>query len=165
MSFHIQRAHVRDLTKVKSLWMSMVASYRELAQDTWAVRDPAEAWQLRLQEYLEWINDATGVVFLALDEEGTAVGYAALRFVTSGAAVYLGEDVGELESLAVHPDRRGQGIGTALMNACRKELERREIAFWSLETLSANTAAVRLLERQGFETFKLRMVQRLDVDD
>lgn len=161
MTFRIRRAHVRDLTKVKPLWKAMMARYDDISDGAWQIREPAEAWARRHQEYLEWINDATGVVFLAVDDDDEVIGYAALRFVTSGAAFDLGENYGDLESLAVQPENRGQGVGAALMAACRKELDRREIHFWVLETLTSNRAALRLYEREGFSPFMVKMVQHL----
>ncbi|MDO5712220.1 MAG: GNAT family N-acetyltransferase [Micrococcales bacterium] len=165
MTIRIDRAHLRDLTKVKPLWKAMLADYRELSDGVWEVREPQEAWQRRHQEYLEWINDAGGVVFLATDtdtETDEIVGYAALRFVTSGATFDLGESFGDIETLAVKPGYRGKGVGAALLAACQRELERREIKFVSLQTLASNEKALRLYERAGFQPFMTRLVRRVD---
>lgn len=165
MTFRIDRAHARDLTKVKHLWKAMIADYRELSDGVWEVREPGEAWARRHQQYLDWINDAGGVVFLAIDTDtDEVVGYAALHFVMSGATFDLGESFGDLETLAVLPTHRGKGVGAALLTACRKELERREIEYWSLETLSSNAGALRLYERSGFQPFMVRMVKRVAED-
>lgn len=168
MTIRIDRAHLRDLTKVKPLWKAMIADYAELSDGMWEVRAPQEAWERRHQEYLEWINDAGGVVFLATDSEtpdDEVVGYAALHFVTSGATFDLGESFGDIETLAVKPEYRGRGVGAALMAACQRELEHREIAYVSLQTLACNTKALRLYERSGFQPFMTRLVKRVDSDD
>ena len=166
MTFRIERAHARDLTKVKHLWKVMIADYERLSDGVWEVREPSEAWARRHQQYLEWINDAGGIVFLAFDPDtDEVVGYAALHLVTSGAAFDLGESYGDVETLAVLPERRGQGIGLALLNACQKELDRREIEYLSLETLASNTGALRLYERAGFQPFMMRMMRRVDFDE
>ncbi len=169
MTIRIDRAHLRDLTKVKPLWKAMIADYAELSDGLWEVRAPQEAWEHRHQEYLEWINDAGGVVFLATDstapEGEDVVGYAALHFATSGATFDLGESFGDIETLAVRPDYRGRGVGAALMAACERELERREIQYVSLQTLACNEKALRLYARSGFQPFMTRLVKRLDSDD
>lgn len=164
MTFRIERAHVRDLKRVKPLWKSMICRYREISQGAWEVREPGEAWERRHQEYLDWINDASGVVFMAIDEDERAIGYAALHYVDSGATFDFGESFGDLESLAVHPDHQHRGVATALLAAVRKELERREISYCTTLTLSENTAALNLLDRHEFQPFLVRMVQRIDVD-
>ena len=166
MTFRIDRAHARDLTKVKHLWKAMIADYRELSDGVWEVREPGEAWARRHQQYLDWINDAGGVVFLAIDTDtDEVVGYAALHFATSGATFDLGESFGDIETLAVRPDYRGRGVGAALMAACERELERREIQYVSLQTLACNEKALRLYARSGFQPFMTRLVKRVDSDD
>lgn len=178
MTFQIDRAHVRDISRVKPLWKQMVADYGSITGGVWRVLEPGEAWQRRLQEYLSWINDATGVLFIATKQvpgvvgEGgepgepveKVVGYAALRFVTSGSTFDTGETHGELESLVVLPEARSEGIGYALMSACRKELQRREINHWSMSTLADNAAAIALARKAGFAPFMIRMAQRLDTE-
>ncbi|WP_168583673.1 GNAT family N-acetyltransferase [Gephyromycinifex aptenodytis] len=167
MTVRIERAHVRDVKRVKPLWQLLVQRYADVAADDWPVRDANDAWQRRHQDYLTWINEASGVIFIAWEGEGEAaraIGYAALRFVDSGAAIDLGERVGEMESLAVYPEHHGKGIGTSLITACRRELERREIAFCCIETLASNEQAVALCERNGFRPYMVRLIRRIELD-
>lgn len=168
MTFRIDRAHVRDITKVKPLWKQMVSDYSDISGGEWQVLTPAEAWQLRMQEYLSWINDATGMILLATvtgpegpTNEPEVVGYAALRLVAPDSTFDLGETRGELESLVVLPTHRNQGIGSALLAACRKELARREISYWAMATLTGNEAGISLARKAGFSPFLLRLGQRI----
>ena len=172
MTFQIDRAHVRDISRVKPLWKQMVTDYAAISGGVWTVLEPNEAWQRRMQEYLSWINDASGVILIATsrapgpDGESveSVVGYASLRFVSSGSTFDTGETHGELESLVVLPEYRGQGIGYALMSACSKELARREIHHWSMSTLADNKAALALARKAGFAPFMIRMAQRVDTE-
>ncbi|GAB76497.1 glutamate-5-semialdehyde dehydrogenase [Austwickia chelonae] len=161
MRYQITRAHLRDLSRVKPLWKAMLSRYVDVIGPTCPVRNPGEAWARRHEEYLNWLNDGAGVVYLATDSEDSdrVVGYAALHFRVSGSAFDMGERFGELESLAVSEDVRGQGLGSRLLEACRLELQRREIRYWSLDTLAANENARRMYERAGFEPFMLRMIR------
>ncbi len=68
MTFRIDRAHVRDISLVKPLWKQMVSDYAAAACGAWRVLEPGEAWQRRLQEYLSWINDGSGVIFIATED-------------------------------------------------------------------------------------------------
>ncbi|WP_040158653.1 GNAT family N-acetyltransferase [Mobilicoccus massiliensis] len=172
MTVRIERAHVRDVNRVKPLWKLLLSRYRDYAGDDWPVRDAKDAWERRHQEYLGWINDGVGVIYLAIDDEAAQasadgnglVGYAALRFVDSGAAMNLGEAVGVIETLVVHPDHREQGIGHQLLIQCRRELEKREIAFCCIETLSSNEEAMALIQKNGFRPYMTRLIRRIDND-
>ncbi|GMA40074.1 GNAT family N-acetyltransferase [Mobilicoccus caccae] len=167
MTVRIERAHVRDVTRVKPLWKLLLQRYRDYAAGDWPVRDPKEAWERRHQEYLSWINDGMGVIYLATDDEfgdTGVIGYAALRFVDSGAAMNLGEAIGVIETVVVHPDHRGQGVGNQLMATCRRELEKREIAFCCIETLSTNSEALAMVESNGFRPYMTRLIRRIDID-
>ncbi len=165
MPYEISRAHIPDLPRVKPLWKAMLARYAEVAGADWPIRDARSAWARRHEEYMMWLNDGAGVLFLATDSDTSEVtGYAALHFCTSGSAFDTGERFGELESLAVAEERRGRGIGSRLLEACRTELERREISYWAVESLAADDEATRLYERAGFSPFMLRMIQRVGAD-
>ena len=165
MSYEIARAHIRDLPRVKPFWKAMLKSYVRLMGDDLPVRDPGEAWARRHDEYHKWLNEGGGMIFLATDTETDQIaGYAAVKFTASGAAFDMGERFGELESLAVSEEAQGAGLGTQLIEACRKELEKREIRYWSLDVLAVNDDAQRLYERSGFQRFMVKMIRRTDAD-
>ena len=168
MTIHVQRARVRDLGKVKPLWRHLLRAVEEGSHGIWQVTDPDEAWQARMQEYLDWINDATGVVFLATDARGddeeAVIGYAALRLHEEGLVFVHGQTVGEVEAIVVAPDRRGEGVGSALLDACRSELTKREIRFWTVQTMAANEEAQHLCAKHGFAPFSHRLAQLLTED-
>lgn len=161
MTPRITRAHARDLNKVKPLWKQMIQRYRDMSNGIWEVRDPQEAWQRRHQQYLEWVNDASGVVFIAVGDDDAVIGYAALHFTVSGAAFDFGDNFAELESLVVASGHQGEGIGRGLLAACQKELRRREISHWTVATIASDADVARLYERAGFTPFMTRFVQRL----
>lgn len=164
MPVRIERAHARDLKLVKPLWKTMIRAYADMSDGMWTVREPQEAWERRHQDYLDWINEGTGVVFLARDED-CVVGYAALHILESGPTFDFGERFGGLESLVVDPKRQGGGVGSLLLSACRKELTRREIAVCTTVTPTNNARAIALLQRYGFAPFMTRFMQRLDDED
>ncbi len=61
-----------------------------------------------------------------------------------------GDRVGEIETLAVAPAYRGQGIGTRLLDGLTRELAAAGVTDLVLGALPGNTDAIRLYERHGF---------------
>jgi ribosomal protein S18 acetylase RimI-like enzyme len=62
------------------------------------------------------------------------------------------DDVGHVTQVCVVPELRGKGLGEALIAACVGNLARRQFSKLSLTVTEANTRAVKLYERLGFET-------------
>ena len=77
-----------------------------------------------------------------------AEGDALAGYALGGSAARSGE--GWVLSLAVHPDRRGQGLAVALVNTLMQSFAMRGYDRIVLTVTPANTAAVRLYERLGF---------------
>jgi predicted GNAT family N-acyltransferase len=77
--------------------------------------------------------------FIAIDAESRVVGYARLHLEGGESKVY---------QMAVEQDRRGQGIGTALMGAA---LARARAAGRDFVELDAREHAIGFYERLGFE--------------
>jgi len=102
----------------------------------------------RRQSFEEWMHEYTGfdpsLWFLAEDAEGVA-----------GFALCLPElaedpDAGYVSELGVRPDRRGQGLGLALLRHTFVEFERRGKERVSLHVDVDNlTGALRLYTRAG----------------
>jgi phosphinothricin acetyltransferase len=83
---------------------------------------------------------------VATDEDGTVIGWAALSQV-SDRCVYAG--VAE-NSLYIHPDHRGRGVGTSLLDALVSGAER--AGYWTIQTgiFPENTASIATHERCGY---------------
>lgn len=75
------------------------------------------------------------------------VGYAGLMVIGSNA---------DVQTLAVAPDERGQGIGSTLLEALLAEAWRRGAAAVHLEVRADNQAAIQLYEQHGFQRLARR---------
>jgi ribosomal-protein-alanine acetyltransferase len=107
-----------------------------------AFSHPAERFAARRIRYLISSPRATTLVG---DLDGRVVGWAA-GFVWTRTL----EPWGRIYAVAVHPETRGQRLGSMLTRRLISELESRGARRFVLEVRPDNTAAVRLYERLGF---------------
>lgn len=87
--------------------------------------------------------------FLVADEDGAVVGYIVATLVPNH-----GRPLGHVKDLAVHPDRRGQGIGRALLAHALSVLGARGAASVKLEVRADNEPAIGLYRQFGFDHFR-----------
>ncbi|HEY1854760.1 MAG TPA: GNAT family N-acetyltransferase [Solirubrobacterales bacterium] len=142
----------------------MVAHHREVVDGAFPVRDEEGAWRLRRAEYVEWLASGDGTMLAAVpaaDPGGPPLGYAMLMPNPVGATWELGDRVGEVESLAVLPEARGLGVGTALLDAARERFREQGFEWWSVAVIEANEGAARLYERAGFGPYYRSMLGRI----
>jgi ribosomal protein S18 acetylase RimI-like enzyme len=124
---------------------------------TWRTHSPAldPADVLARPDVALYVNDwgregDTAVV--AQDPAGRRLGAAWYRLFESEAVGFgfVAHDVPEV-TLAVAPDARGQGIGTALLRALISKAVKDGLKALSL-SVEADNPAIRLYERAGFST-------------
>lgn len=100
-----------------------------------------------------------GEIMLA-DENGRIIGMVSLLYTVSTA---LGAKVALLEDMIVDPSRRGQGIGSKLLDYALRVSRERGCARVTLLTDACNTDAHRFYERFGFKKsamIPMRLVMR-----
>jgi ribosomal protein S18 acetylase RimI-like enzyme len=160
---------VKEVDRVEHLWKAMVAHHRRVGDGDWPVRSDEDAWSVRRKEYVEWLGgEAEGEEARMLaavrrdDPTGAPDGYAVLTIGRPGATWELGERTGELESLAVADEVRGQGIGTLLIDACRELLRAEGVAYWAVAVVEANEEATALYERAGFRPCYRNLLAEID---
>jgi ribosomal protein S18 acetylase RimI-like enzyme len=154
LALSIDRGALEDVDSLEPLWVGVhrvhAASMPELAP---YVSD-AETWAEHRPLYVKLFEKPDTALFLArLD--GALVGYALLHVEPVGETWVAdtwrtGERIGELESIAVAPSHRGQGIGGALLDAVDREFRELGIADVIIGLLPGNEGARRLYERRGF---------------
>jgi ribosomal protein S18 acetylase RimI-like enzyme len=93
--------------------------------------------------------------FLAEDEDARPIGAAWYRLFTEDdhGYGYLSSEIPEL-SVAVDPEHRGRGIGTALIEALRERARAEGFSALSL-SVEKDNPVIRLYERLGFERLRL----------
>jgi len=106
--------------------------------------DRREMLSRPVSELYEQVRD-----FVVYQRDGGMVGCSRLQMVSA--------DLGEVKSLAVHPDHVQQGIGRALVAACLEEGRR-----WGLERVFTLTYQPGFFRKVGFhEIEKSRLPQKI----
>lgn len=94
----------------------------------------------------EILNNEAAVYYCAL-AGGKAVGYGGMWQVL---------DEGHITNIAVHPEFRQSGLGSALMEALLSEAERRGLKALTLEVRKSNLSAQALYRKYGFSDGGMR---------
>ncbi len=88
--------------------------------------------------------------FLVATRGETIAGY-----VVADVTPTYGRDLGHVKDIAVHPDHRGLGIGSALLSHVLGVLAARGADTVKLEVRESNSGAKRLYREFGFEPLRL----------
>jgi ribosomal protein S18 acetylase RimI-like enzyme len=95
-------------------------------------------------------NEEQGTFVLLAERNGRPVGYALCHLNEGWDDTWdTGEWIGEVESLAVLPDVRGDGLGTALLDAAEQELGRRGAHDIVIAVMEGNDGAMDFYRRRG----------------
>lgn len=143
---------VEELAALEPVWNALQAHHVEVTPDLGS-RTPkralADSWRIRRSKYERWLGDPD-TFFVVAETDGEPVGYA---FVTIGlpyAGWATGDRLAELETLSVLADRRGEGVGAALIGAAWKRLAEIGVDDMAITTTVTNVDAQRFYEREGF---------------
>ncbi len=141
MAPEISLATAKELPALVELLGILFSQEREF------VPDPA-----RQRRGLESIlaNPSIGALFVATDrtdKESRVIGMANLLYSES---TFLGGPVAWLEDVVVHPQWRGQGVGTALIDRIKTFAREQGLLRITLLTDFDNATAIRRYESAGF---------------
>ena len=95
-------------------------------------------------------RDREAEVWVAVDEDGTVLGCVTHCSPGSRWREIGRDDEGEFRMLAVHPDARGRGVGTALSTLCEDLARRAGATGMVLSSLAEMTGAHRVYARLGY---------------
>jgi ribosomal-protein-alanine N-acetyltransferase len=87
--------------------------------------------------------------FVVIETDGTIVGYAIAQHLT-------GNDVADIQNIAVVESHRGEGLGAVLLDALLEWCESRQATAIMLEVRADNEAAQSLYASRGFHTIATR---------
>jgi ribosomal protein S18 acetylase RimI-like enzyme len=159
----IVRAGAERIDDLEPLWASLNLHHVEISPELRAlgeVRTREASWRVRRALYEEWLANDDAFVLVAQDD-GRPVGYALVDFRGPEEAWATGERIAELQTLAVLPEHRGQGIGTQLVEAAFARLRALGVTEIEVATLANNAGAQRFYERLGLLRFAVTFLGKV----
>jgi ribosomal protein S18 acetylase RimI-like enzyme len=150
----IVQGSAQDVPALEPLWVAVHHVHQAAMPELAPYVSDAETWAELSRHYRHLFEKPDTELLLAIAGD-ELVGYALTHVLPVGETFIpdtwrTGERIGELESLSVLPSHRGQGIGSALLDAVDDAFEARGIRDVIVGALAANDAALRLYERRGF---------------
>jgi ribosomal-protein-alanine N-acetyltransferase len=106
---------------------------------------PADAWPTEM--FYEELAQDTRSYYVAVDALGDVIGYAGLMCV---------RPIADVQTIAVVPEREGQGIGTRLLALLIEQAAEQQAEDVLLEVRADNPRAQRLYRWFGFEQIHVR---------
>ena len=144
-SFHIRDARDDEREAIRDVTL---AAYEEYA----AVL-PKPFWDGYKRQLLVTLDEEGPVERIVAERDGTIIGsvllYPPLAKAYTGTIASV--DWPEVRLLAVAPEARGQGVGSALMDECERRARRVGATMLGLHTMEVMQVAIGMYERRGFE--------------
>jgi ribosomal protein S18 acetylase RimI-like enzyme len=166
--FVVERGGEVDLALLEPLWVAVHHQHQRAMPELRPYVSDAETWRERRALYERLFAEQDPILLLGR-QSGRLVGYA-LGYAMPAHATWLadtwatGERVGEVESLSVLPEYRGQGLGSRLLDELHRGLREQGARDLILGALAGNDDAIRLYERHGYRPTWLYL-SRLDGRD
>lgn len=149
-AFTISQLDLAEIERVEPVWNALREHHAEMVGID--ARARADAWSRRRSKYACWLGEPGNYALIATTVPGDDVGYAVVT--EFGAEItFPSERVATLETLAVLPEARGTGIGSALLDEVRRRATAAGIPELSITAFAANTPALAFYARHGFAPY------------
>jgi GNAT superfamily N-acetyltransferase len=142
---HIRDAREGDQDRIRDVMLSAYAQYAALMP---------EHWDDYRQNILDTLADVRPAEEIVAEQDGVVVGtvllYPAGTVFQEPDGEAVKRDWPEVRLLAVVPEARGRGVGTALMQECMRRARRSGAAVLTLHTTDMMQVAMHVYEHMGF---------------
>lgn len=125
----------------------------KMIADFWRIHDAflnreldISAYEAQSEKDLQQFNEGKNTLYLAKEAQ-EVIGFLVLEA--------RGDEVCWINELYVQPEKRGQGYGTAMLEACKTLACQQGYEAISIDVVLRNEAAIRLYQRSGFDTLSL----------
>lgn len=152
------------LDELKPIWRTLYEHHLSLTPHLRErSRGIEQAWSARREAEREWLENEPLTFVLAAEGDDGYLGYAFVRvraatFATSWSA---SNPLAELSILAVLPQARGLGVGSALLDLVEGRLSELGVEDMVISVVTTNVDAMRLYERRGAVEFVTELVQKV----
>lgn len=146
----IDRVGPAETDRLEPLWLQLHAHHQEVAPGLAPYVSDARSWSVRRALY-SMILLGRGFALVARQDE-IDIGYlvASIEPAPWPATFVSTAQVAELVTLAVRPESRGDGVGTALLASMDEQLESEAISDAVVGLVAGNTRASNLYRGRGF---------------
>jgi len=148
----IRHPETEEVDAVADLWVALAESQHEYGSH---IRAGTNRSQIR--ESL--VRHAVGDRLLVACDPGV-VGF--VMFTLEEGSYEQDVTRGVLENLYVVPDRRNEGIGSALLETAERRLRERGVDVIALEVMADNAAARRFYRDRGYREHRLELEKETD---
>ena len=145
---HISPLDPTDIESVGPLWKQLMDHIASLPDAAVPVRPSDESWELERKEMLSELAGESFVLVARRQERIT--GYAFVCIEGPDPVWYTGDKHALLATLCVDEAERGDGVGSALMDAVDAELDRRGIEDVEIGVDTGNQVATHLYKSRGY---------------
>jgi ribosomal protein S18 acetylase RimI-like enzyme len=145
-----------DLHLLEPLWVAVHHRHAETMPELAPYATDVQTWAVRSELYRELLAKPDTLLLVAFAGDA-AIGYG-LAHVLAVADTWVpdtwqtGDRIGEIESLSVLPQHRGDGLGSELLDRLEEHLRASGAEDLILGVLPGNDDARRLYERRGYRS-------------
>lgn len=138
--------------RLTELWLALAESQRPYGSHLLVDRN-REAIRETILRHI--VADS---ILVALDDD--IVGF--VMFSVESDRYVRDQTRGQIQNVYVRPDRRDEGIGSALLGAAHDRLEAEGVEVVTLEVMASNDAARRFYRRHGYNEHRVELEKPLD---
>jgi len=149
-----------EVDEVGKLWFELVTYHRDLSD---MMPIPAEDGAERYAARIRWSVDDNHVQTFVAEDEGKMVGYVYGTVVDLLPEMFKDERAGIVGDIYVTAEKRGTGVGTALMEAMKDWFKLRGVTHYEWYVAAMNEQGIRFWEKTMHGT-QVMIRMRANVD-
>ncbi|WP_227354067.1 GNAT family N-acetyltransferase [Haladaptatus salinisoli] len=151
----VEAATSADIDRVADRWVELARGQRAHGSHLLADENRANVREAVARHVVE------GSLLVARDEG--IVGF--VMFELQSGVYEQSATRGIVQNVYVEPERRGEGIGSELLDAAESALVERGAEVLALEVLAANEDARRLYRERGYEPYRIELEKSVENDN